>query len=194
MKKKRKLKFGFFFVLLTSVLIMCSLHYVTALLCAVTLHELGHIIAAKLLDIELRELKIGIFGAALSCSDTLYSYKKEMILCAAGPAVNFLSALVVYQFVGITQITETFLLSSLSLGILNLLPINGFDGGRIFSAFLCLFLSLKTVNVIVKFVSFLFIFTLWCLSVYLLIRACASLSLFVFSLSLFTKIFLPDSV
>jgi hypothetical protein len=43
-------------------------------------------------------------------------------------------------------------------------------------------------------ISFIFIFTLWCISVYLLLKISASLSMFIFSVSIFCKIFLPEEI
>ena len=106
---------------------------------------------------------------------------------------NFLSAFAVSIFFD-TEPLEYFKMSSFALGALNLLPISGFDGGRIFSAFLSMLFSPRTVQSVSKVISFILIFTLWCFSVYLLIKISASLSLFMFSLSLFAKIFLPDTV
>jgi hypothetical protein len=49
------------------------------------------------------------------------------------------------------------------------------------------------VESILNFTSFILIFTLWSVSVYLLLKISSSVSLFVFSVAVFTKIFLPDT-
>ena len=115
------------------------------------------------------------------------------MLCLGGPLMNFLSVLVVTAFFDAPRF-EYFKECSIALGALNLLPISGFDGGRIFSALLSMILPPRAVEALSKVISFILIFTLWCFSVYLLIKISATLSLFMFSLSLFAKIFLPDTV
>ena len=110
-----------------------------------------------------------------------------------GPLANFLSALIIYPFCDASMLCRSFWLYSLSLGILNLLPIKSFDGGRIFSSLLLCKLSPKTVESILNFTSFILIFTLWSISIYLLLKISSSVSLFVFSVAVFAKIFLPDS-
>ena len=101
------------------------------------LHESGHMLAAILLGIPLRSLDIGTFGASLKVRGSLISYPKEFLLCAAGPAMNFLSAIAAAAFSEwrgyYSECGEFFIAVSLMLGILNLIPAEGFDGGRMLS-------------------------------------------------------------
>ena len=73
------------------------------------------------------------------------------------------------------------------------LPVKGFDGGRSFSCLLLSKFSPRTVATILDTTSFFCIFILWSASVYFIMRAGAYLSLFVFSASLFARMFLPDA-
>ncbi len=193
MKVKCRIKIGIFALIMFISLLLTSYNYFIILLFVVILHELGHVFMAKLCHIRLSELKLSIFGAALSPSNTLYSYKDEILLCIGGPLSNFVSALIVHMCLGNILKADIFVMSSLALGIINLLPIIGFDGGRITLALLSLILGPRQANGILKFLSFMFIFILWLFSVYLLIKIGASLTLFIFSLSLFTKIFIPHA-
>jgi hypothetical protein len=56
-----------------------------------------------------------------------------------------------------------------------------------------LILSPDTANKLLKMISFFLIFCLWSFSVYLLIKNAASLTVFIFSISLFVKIFVPQT-
>ena len=164
-----------------------------AALAAAALHELGHIAAAKLCKIPLGELKLGIFGAALTPISSSFSYKKEILLCLAGPLVNLFSAMLIYPFGhSKNEFISLFFSASLFLGLLNLLPIKDFDGGRILSCILSYIYSPTVAWRVLKILSFILIFSLWTLSIYLLLKLASSLSLFVFSLSLFSKIFISD--
>lgn len=191
MKTKCKLKLGFFAVLMLVSLAVSAPRYFPALICSVTIHEFGHIIMARILGIPMYELKLGIFGAALMPSNTLFSYTDEILLCLFGPLFNFLSVPIAFYLFKIPP-SSMFVISSLALGFLNLLPISGFDGGRIASAVFHRLFCEDTARRLTKTVSFIFIFSLWCLSLYLLMRVGASLTMFVFSVSTFAKIFIPD--
>ncbi len=189
-----KIRIGFLALMLAlSLLISRSLFSLGLFLAALT-HELGHILMAKACGIRLRECTIGLYGAGLTPEESLYSYGQEILLCLAGPLVNLFlgsSGLVLGRTYP-SELLSAFVLSSFLLGGLNLLPIRDFDGGRILSAVCHLFLSPALATRILSALSFLFVFLLWSLSLYLLLRHAASLSMFIFSLSLFARIFIPE--
>ena len=157
------------------------------------LHESGHMLAAVLLGIPLRSLDIGTFGASLKVRGSLISYPKEFLLCAAGPAMNFLSAFAAIIFSEhrgyYSECGEWFISVSLMLGLLNLMPAEGFDGGRMLSVVLSSLFGPRVSDKVLSFTTFSSILLLWMLSVYLLVRYGTSLSLFVFTLSLFYRLF-----
>ena len=105
-------------------------------LTAAVIHECGHLFAARLLKIELRSLDIGPLGATIRTRGSLISYGCEWLLCAAGPAANLASGAAAYMiFHGSKRFTPGgtafgFCSVSLMLALLNLLPVEGFDGGR----------------------------------------------------------------
>ena len=186
---KCKLKIGFFASLMVLTLAITSAEYFPALICAVALHELGHITAAKIRHIKLSEMKLSIFGASLYPRNQLFSYFDEIILCVGGPLTNLLSAAVC---ISLGRSHSLFSMSSIALGVLNMLPIHGFDGGRILSAFLSIYLSPKAAVIVCKMVSFVIILIMWCASVYFLLRSSATMTMFVFSMFMFSKIFISD--
>ncbi len=191
MKTRSKIKIGFFAVLMLLTVALSAPRYFPALVLSVTIHELGHIFVARLRSIGVSEFKLGIFGAAIFPREQLFSYKDEIFLCLGGPAANLLSVAVCLLFK--ISPSSLFIMSSLALGALNMLPIKGFDGGRILSAFLNMHLSPKAAETVCRLISFIFLFSLWCISVYFLLRRAATLSLFVFSASVFIKIFVSDA-
>lgn len=164
---------------------------------AAVLHESGHMLAALLLGIPLRSLDIGMFGASLKVRGSLISYPKEFLLCAAGPIMNFLSAAFVYIFSEhrgyYTECGEWFASVSLMLGVLNLMPAEGFDGGRMLAVCISSIFGPRASARILSLTTFSSILLLWMLSVYLLIRYGTSLSLFVFTLSLFYRLFVEKT-
>ncbi|MBE6576751.1 MAG: hypothetical protein E7653_01270 [Ruminococcaceae bacterium] len=192
MKTKCKISVGFLFVFLLLSLFFTRSEMFIPLIVAITVHEAGHVVMAYLCKIKMAAFKLDIFGAALSPDSLTYSYTSEMILCIGGPLFNFLTVILLYRIPSCV-FADNLTQCSIALGSINLLPIQGFDGGRIFSALLSCFLTQKSVFVTTKVVSFLFVFLLWVLSIYILLRYGASLSTFIFSLSLFAKIFITNS-
>lgn len=190
-KRALKIRLSISGILMVIALITTHSYISLAALLAAAIHELGHVLTAHFLNIPLQEMKLGIFGASLSLSDSFLSYKKEIILAAAGPLTNIACVLLsIFLFDIQNDFFELFISSSLFLGILNLLPILDFDGGRILLCLLSLKISPDAAHQILKISSFILIFTLWALSVYLLLKLSSSLSLFIFSISLFAKLFI----
>ncbi len=166
-------------------------------LAGAVIHESGHMLAAMILGIPLRSLDVGLYGASLKVRGSLISYPKEFLLCAAGPGANFISALIVMAFSEhrgyYSECGEWFIAVSVMLGLLNLMPAEGFDGGRMLSVALTSFFGPRVSARILSLSTFISIVALWMFSVYLLLRYGTSLSLFVFTLSLFYRLFVEKT-
>lgn len=185
-----KIKIGFMTVLTLLVYLICGSFSALGSVLAAILHEFGHIGVAKWLGVPFRELNVTPFGASLTPSSFLGSYTDELMIAAAGPFVNLLCVCLIWPWVRLQDgFLFFFFLSSLFLSLLNLLPVAGFDGGRILSCFLCRIVDSMVAERILSVLSFAIVFGLWSFSVYLLLRVANSLSLFVFSCSLFLKLF-----
>lgn len=195
MKKRQKMKLGisFFSLLMLLSLILTHSYLSLAAIVAAALHECGHIIAAKLCGIPLVDMKLGIFGATLTTNRALCSYVKEILLALAGPATNLLCLALCSLLPIQCEAIELFCVASCGLAILNLLPIRELDGGRIVYCALASTFSPVLASRVVGALSFGIIFSLWTLSVYLILRLGASLSLFIFSCFLFCKIFIKNT-
>lgn len=167
-------------------------------LSAAVIHECGHLAAAKMLGIKLRSLDIGPLGATIRTRSLLISYGREWLLCAAGPGANFLSCIAAYLIFRNTDSFRSngtafsFCAVSLLLGILNLLPIEGFDGGRMLFAVIGSTAGPRAAAIALSVCSVLSVVSLWMLSVYLLLRWGSSLSLFVFTASVFCRVFIES--
>lgn len=159
---------------------------------AAILHELGHITAAYLLKIKINGLSIGLMGARLNVNTPMYSYSKESVLAAAGPAVNLLGGLVsfyIFRHTGNEKILF-FSIASGFLACLNLLPIKSFDGGRIFLCLIAPAAGIFTAEKLLDILSFLLVLLLWMFSMYMMLRVGSSVTLFTFSSALFAELFL----
>ena len=197
---KFKIKFGIITPLFIAFLLFSdNIIYTLLGLLAAALHELGHIIAAKLTSIHLSSLSLDLLGARLTTDRRLTSFKDEIILCSAGPLVNFAVSATVFLILpnintagAFYEYMSFFATASAALGILNLLPVKSFDGGRILECILCIFSGEHRALLTLSVLSFASCFCLWSLSVYLIIKTGNSLSLFVFSVSLFSRIFIKE--
>ena len=184
------------FLLPAVLLLEGRITYLLAWLMSAIIHECGHFWMAKWLHIPIRALHISILGAQIQLSDPLLSYRKEWLLCAAGPLFSALGALCAWGGDALSsgmQIWNDFCGISLALGVINLLPIGWLDGGRMHRALCYQLLPPTIARIVVRLVSFLCFLLLWMTSVYLMLRFGNSLSLFAFSFSLFLRFFLSDA-
>lgn len=195
---KSRLKISIFGILMILILMFGdNCKYTVIALCAALVHESGHIIAALILKMKIDGFTLNILGAKIGVSLPMYSYKKEMLLSLSGPVANIVSG-IISLFVFKSSIAQTntylvfFTIASFFLAILNLLPIKGFDGGRIFICLSAPLLDAYTPEKWLERLSFLFVFILWVISVYLMLRIGSSLTLFVFSTALFAELFLSS--
>ena len=186
-----KIKITFFGILMFITLVVTHSYVSLAAFVAAFIHEIGHLIAARACGIRIKELKLDIFGAVMTPEQSISSYRSEAILAFAGPLFNILSVVFI-ALIGVDRgnVLSLFITASMFLGILNLLPIESFDGGRILYCLLASMISLDFANNICNVLSFLVALSLWIFSVYLLLRLGSSLSLFVFSYALICRILL----
>ena len=93
---------------------------------AALLHEGGHIVAMRLTAEGLpKEIRLTPFGVRIENSPLAETGRGRLGVLAAGSGMNFLCAAVTFG------ILPSFAAVSLVLGILNLLPVEGMDGGGI---------------------------------------------------------------
>ena len=92
-------------------------------------HEAGHLLAAKALGIPLRRANMTGSGGRLTFDFSRSGYGREALVHLAGPAAGILAAAaaLILRFPG----GERFAGMSLVLSEVNLLPMQGFDGGGI---------------------------------------------------------------
>ena len=150
-------------------------------LSAAVTHELGHFAAARLCGAEIEKMTFDVVGARMSLSGKLLSYGEEIFIAAAGPAVNFALAGLLFP------VFSDFADFSIMLGILNLIPAPSFDGYRILCSVLSKYTDTVKGESVMTILSFFALFLLWLIAVYALLRYRASFSLFIISCALFAR-------
>ena len=129
---------------------------VTLLFVIVTLHELGHSVAAQHYGVPVEQIVLLPIGGVAQLSRIPENPIQEFVIAIAGPAVNFalaillgivalavdipvsrpLETLVEVQRITFSSIFAYVFVSNLFLGIFNLLPAFPMDGGRVLRALL----------------------------------------------------------
>ncbi len=124
-------------------LVVLPVKWVVGWLLAVTIHELGHFGALKLLGIPVYSIKITLSGLYMHTASV--TSPQETVIAAAGPVASGILVLMA-PWVPHTACCAFFQL------LFNLLPFEGFDGWRILKNGLKLLLSEKNTEVILKFI------------------------------------------
>ena len=96
-------------------------------LAAAVCHELGHLAVLRLFGIPVKEINLTAMGAVIVApGQERLSYGRELAAVLAGAGVNFLLAIL------FARVSGDYLLAGANalLGIYNLLPLQGLDGGR----------------------------------------------------------------
>ena len=114
--------------------------YALIMLAATALHETGHLFAFFACGEPLPHFSGRRFGLLLTPGETR-SPQKELLICAAGPLFNLaacLSLLPALRMGADLDANFCFFALNLFTALFNLLPLSGFDGGRMLSAALSL--------------------------------------------------------
>ena len=151
-----------------------------SLAAALLLHEAGHLGAARLCGIPLRSCELRLTGAALTFDFSRSGYGREALVHLGGPLSGIASAASALLFFG--GRAATFAGLSAVLSLVNLLPVEGLDGGGVLLCLLNRFLPPDAAWRIGKTLSALGILALWTAVLWMELRVRANLSLLLFML------------
>ena len=167
---------------MTAVLLLDRENRVILCFAAAILHELGHVMMMRLCGVRVRGLRLRLFDVLIKADDPP-SVKADVLITLGGVAVNFLfSAL-------LCPVSMKYGLPHLALGVFNLLPVMSLDGGRLLEICLERRFSPRTVEIVLRVTTFLFILPLMTAGSILLIRGGYNYSLLVISLYLIVLLF-----
>ncbi len=156
-------------------------------LTAVVLHEGGHLLCAALLNVPFSRLTLCPCGAVMTFDFSRTTYFRELCVHLAGGVTGTAAALIVWKISG----NARFLGITLCLTFMNLLPVEGFDGGGVLHCILSMLLPPATADAVCHAVSVAAVLLLWTIVLWveLKVRATVTVLLFVVYILLFyTKI------
>ena len=99
---------------------------------SILIHEISHIIVAKIFKIKLKNLRVSIFVASLEIEKTKKNRNiKKILTYISGPISNLIVAILI-KYININEKEKiNIIYTNLSLCIFNLLPIIPLDGGNV---------------------------------------------------------------
>ncbi len=157
--------------------------YAFAVVSTVLLHEAGHLIASLLYGKYPLSLTLMPTGISIRLP-TSSSYTEELTVAAAGPLMNLFYFCLASFFP--SELAQTVKTVSLLLGILNILPLDTFDGGRVLRAVSSLLLGEAFAERILQLTTALTLVCLWILSLYILFYSGINVTLLIFCAYLFS--------
>lgn len=126
-----------FSVLLTFLLINDRSGMMTVSLCAMTVHEAGHIIAMKVFHCAPKSVRLGLGGILIRACD-FCTFTENIIIALSGPFANLLILLILLPVYAVTKSFTVLEFAAVQgiIGFINLLPVKGLDGGTVMLSFL----------------------------------------------------------
>lgn len=158
-----------FLSIITLFLIMDKTGIATFTLLASLIHELGHVIVLILIDHKPKELIFEIVGIKLVQPNKTISYIKEILVLLAGPMANIIMFLLLNYIFSDIYFLNVFSFTHLFIGLFNLLPIGGLDGGKILNLLFKLKFNDIFANIVAKTISIMIIIPVIFISLYLFI-------------------------
>lgn len=125
------------------------------------IHELGHVITAKIFKVKTHKIRLNIFGFSADIDEIDYlPIHKQFLIIIMGPLTYFVSLILIRELYLndiISLLTYYKALSSNKyILIFNLLPIFPLDGGRIAKIILDKLFTYKKAKICLYFLSFIF--------------------------------------
>lgn len=163
-----------------------------AVLSAILLHEMGHLLAAWACRVRIEALSLDVLGARLHTTGLL-SYGQEWLVAAGGPVASGLAAALAFPLWASRGYPQQGMLclfvgASAVMGGLNLLPVGTLDGGRMLYCALAYTVGERFATMVLRLTGGACVLALWLFSVYALLRVGEMVAPFAFSMVLLVRI------
>lgn len=174
-----------FAAVITLMLLFDKTGMILPLLFAVFMHEMGHLFMMYIREASPKRIKL--IPASVQITKAFsFDYKNDILISLSGPFVNILLFAVFYFNYKCYQNTTTLYIALLNLimGVFNLLPVKGLDGGTILYCVLCRFTNVNRAELILNLISFLGGLTVLLAAIVLTLRNKINISLYIIGIYL----------
>lgn len=174
-----------FMAFITAMLATDKTGFMLPTLFAVLMHEFGHLFIMWVLDCTPKKIKL-IPASVQIVNSFSRGYKNDILIALSGPCVNLLLFSVLYYnyLCFKNEFTLYFALLNLLIGVFNLLPVKGLDGGTILFSLLCKFTDINRAVLIVKLITAIFALAVIITAVLLTIGGKLNASLYIIGIYL----------
>ena len=180
-----RFEISFLFTAFVSVMLLTdktgALHYFLA---AAVLHEAAHLAVMLSIGQKPRAVRLIPGGVNLEERD-IATGSEEAAILLAGPFINLAAGLIS---------SGRFATVNLALGLFNLLPVAGLDGGRLMELIVIKSLGKRTADTFLKINSLLLAAGFTAVFFLLLAKGAENLSLLIFSLYMLSSLFLKKGI
>lgn len=174
-----------FFSVLTLFLLLDKTGYCFFLFLAGIIHELGHLLAFFITGYAPEKISFELCGIRLEKNNYDMSLSKQLIVLFAGSAVNFAVFFCLIFTLKSINALSVFAAGHLILGIVNLLPVTAFDGGKILEIILELILPPDKAQRLMSAIKIITLCLLFFAGATVFIQSGTNLSLFVLAVYVF---------
>lgn len=135
-------------------------------LIAAAVHETGHLAALYALKMPPKRIRLRLCGIQISHTQLYVGALSRSVVAAAGPATNFVLSVCLLPF-SAPPFAAQLCAAGIVVGVFNLLPLSGLDGGDILRCLLDAVCKDETVYIISKAVDIAVSFMLLAVGIYI---------------------------
>lgn len=172
---------SFLFAALITIMLCCDkTGLILPTFLAVFMHESGHLLMMWLLGCAPKEIRLIPASVQITRSFS-GGYKNDLLIALSGPLVNLLACGLFYhlflrfQRVGFWY----FAVINLGIGLFNLLPVKGLDGGTVLLSALCRVTDINKATIMLRCISLFIGSFILITAVMLILKSKPNLSLFI---------------
>lgn len=156
---------------------------------AVALHESGHLFAMWLLESQPKSIRL--IPASVQITRSINGkYKNDILIALSGPVVNLVLFITLYvNFLAFkNEAVLYFSLINLIVGIFNLLPVTGLDGGTALFSLLAKKYDINKASLVLRIITLIIAVAVTFLAVTLTIKGQLNISVYIVAIYLFVSV------
>lgn len=153
---------------------------------AIIMHESGHLFAMWVLDCAPKQIKL-IPASVQITSDITSRYKTDVAVSLCGPITNLvLFGVLYFNYLSFkNEVVLVYALINLIIGIFNLLPVTGLDGGTVLFSFLAKRMDYNRARVILRIITLIVAASVLFVGVMFTLRGKINVSIYIIAIYLF---------